>query len=285
MSGELRLNGSKYAQRELKTMSGYVMQDDLLVAAMTVQETLEFTAKLRLPPNYTDEQRKERVEEVMLAMGVPHIRDVVIGNAFMKVRLGTRWRLTHLLRPVRRLPVCQPPPPAHPLISVLTTPLPRPAQGVSGGERKRVCVAQELLNKPLLLFLDEPTSGLDSVTALSLCTKLRALADSKACTIVSTIHQPQAKIFRRGPPHRTAAHRRIFFIRSSCKPALHPAPDFRTHTSTASDDSSRSTLPLQALQQPPPPPSGVHHLPRLRPQGARVLRCPRAARASAREPG
>lgn len=66
-------------------------------------------------------------------------------------------------------------------------------KGISGGERKRLCVAMELITGPTLLFLDEPTSGLDSVTALSLCSKLRKLASS--CTIVNTIHQPQAKIF------------------------------------------------------------------------------------------
>ncbi len=68
-------------------------------------------------------------------------------------------------------------------------------KGISGGERKRLCVAQELLTRPLLLFLDEPTSGLDSVTALSLITTMRRIADARECTVVTTIHQPQSKIF------------------------------------------------------------------------------------------
>jgi ATP-binding cassette subfamily G (WHITE) protein 2 len=80
---------------------------------------------------------------------------------------------------------------SHARNTIVGTPI---KKGISGGERKRLCVAMELITGPKLLFLDEPTSGLDSVTALSLCTKLRALA--KDCTIVNTIHQPQAKIFR-----------------------------------------------------------------------------------------
>eukprot|EP00981_Chlorochromonas_danica_P010442 scaffold3227_cov188-Ochromonas_danica.AAC.28 len=69
-------------------------------------------------------------------------------------------------------------------------------KGISGGERKRVSVAIELLNRPKLIFLDEPTSGLDSTTAFSVTKTLKHLSEIGECTVVCTIHQPMPKIFR-----------------------------------------------------------------------------------------
>lgn len=67
-------------------------------------------------------------------------------------------------------------------------------RGVSGGERKRVSIATELVTDPALLFLDEPTTGLDSFNALNVMQSLRHLA-SNGRTIVCTIHQPRSSIF------------------------------------------------------------------------------------------
>ncbi|KAJ6968297.1 ABC transporter G family member 22-like [Populus alba x Populus x berolinensis] len=69
-------------------------------------------------------------------------------------------------------------------------------RGVSGGERKRVCIGNEIIINPSLLFLDEPTSGLDSTTALRTVQLLQDIAEGGK-TVVTTIHQPSSRLFHK----------------------------------------------------------------------------------------
>ncbi|ESQ28009.1 hypothetical protein EUTSA_v10018591mg [Eutrema salsugineum] len=69
-------------------------------------------------------------------------------------------------------------------------------RGISGGERKRVSIAHELLINPSLLVLDEPTSGLDATAALRLVQTLAGMAHVKGKTVVTSIHQPSSRVFQ-----------------------------------------------------------------------------------------
>ncbi|XP_011080364.1 ABC transporter G family member 12 [Sesamum indicum] len=67
-------------------------------------------------------------------------------------------------------------------------------RGISGGEKKRLSIALEIITQPRLLFLDEPTSGLDSASAFFVVQALRNVARSGR-TIISSIHQPSSEVF------------------------------------------------------------------------------------------
>ncbi|PWZ22313.1 hypothetical protein Zm00014a_005800 [Zea mays] len=67
-------------------------------------------------------------------------------------------------------------------------------RGISGGEKRRVSIALEILMRPRLLFLDEPTSGLDSASAFFVTQTLRGLARDGR-TVIASVHQPSSEVF------------------------------------------------------------------------------------------
>ncbi|XP_023346126.1 protein white isoform X2 [Eurytemora carolleeae] len=78
----------------------------------------------------------------------------------------------------------------HTLISSATNEV----EGISGGEKKRLSFACEVLTSPSLLFCDEPTSGLDSHMASSVIDVMVKFAE-QGRTVLTTIHQPSSLIF------------------------------------------------------------------------------------------
>ncbi|TWU73521.1 hypothetical protein ED733_002802 [Metarhizium rileyi] len=76
--------------------------------------------------------------------------------------------------------------------TIIGTPI---RKGISGGQKRRVGVASQLITGPKVLFLDEPTSGLDSAASWEVINYLRAVARRHALIVVCSIHQPSTATF------------------------------------------------------------------------------------------
>ncbi|KAJ8100914.1 P-loop containing nucleoside triphosphate hydrolase protein [Lipomyces tetrasporus] len=84
-SGSVLFGGQDPSPSVLKSICSYVTQDDDgLLPSLTVRETLQFAADLRLPPHLSKEQKRARVEEVILKMGLKDCADTPIGSELVK---------------------------------------------------------------------------------------------------------------------------------------------------------------------------------------------------------
>ncbi|KXJ85279.1 putative ABC transporter [Microdochium bolleyi] len=68
-------------------------------------------------------------------------------------------------------------------------------KGLSGGQKRRLSVAAQLITSPKILFLDEPTSGLDSAASLQVISFLKAIAKQHNLIVIASIHQPSTSTF------------------------------------------------------------------------------------------
>ncbi|XP_013397450.1 ATP-binding cassette sub-family G member 2 [Lingula anatina] len=95
LSGLLLVDGHPQPEN-FKCMSGYVVQDDVVMGTLTVKENFQFSAALRLPKTVTKEERKARVERVIHDLGLTHCADTKIGNEFIRGVSGGERKRTNI---------------------------------------------------------------------------------------------------------------------------------------------------------------------------------------------
>lgn len=160
--GEVLLDGRPIpsSPAERRSLIGFVPQDDIVHADLTIRQALYFGAKLRLPDPTPDHEIDNLIERV-------------VGRIFFQIR----DRDFESKDPVRFAAMSE----------RIQTMLGKRVGELSGGQRKRVSVAVELMSRPRILFLDEPTSGLDPASEQELMTMLRDVTNS-GCSVVCTTH-------------------------------------------------------------------------------------------------
>ena len=150
LEGNIKFDGKKLTPAEIAGIVGFVMQTDIFIEFMTVEETLQFAAKLKVKGG--QEERQRRIDKLVGDLKLEQARHTLVGGQF--------------------------------------------AKGISGGEKKRLNIAFELISDPPVVFLDEPTSGLDSYTSYIVVALMGKIAREVKKTIIYTIHQPSSDIFR-----------------------------------------------------------------------------------------
>ncbi|RLV89038.1 ABC transporter G family member 11 [Spathaspora sp. JA1] len=68
-------------------------------------------------------------------------------------------------------------------------------KGISGGQKRRVSIASQMITTPSILFLDEPTSGLDSVASREVISTIKKIASEENMIVICSIHQPSTYTF------------------------------------------------------------------------------------------
>lgn len=84
-SGDIYFNGAVPSKSVISSLCSFVTQeDDGLLPALTVRETLRYSAYLRLPSHFSRERKRQIADNVILKMGLKYCADTLIGDEFVK---------------------------------------------------------------------------------------------------------------------------------------------------------------------------------------------------------
>uniref|UniRef100_A0AAQ6AI68 Broad substrate specificity ATP-binding cassette transporter ABCG2 n=1 Tax=Amphiprion ocellaris TaxID=80972 RepID=A0AAQ6AI68_AMPOC len=79
LSGEVLIDGAPQPPN-FKCLSGYVVQDDVVMGALTVRQNLRFSAALRLPKSVPQREKEARVNHLITELGLAHVADSRVGT-------------------------------------------------------------------------------------------------------------------------------------------------------------------------------------------------------------
>jgi len=94
VGGDIKVNGSSLNEKAFRRISGYVLQQELLLGSLTVRETLLFAAKLTCP-NLSLSEMQDRIEEILHQLHLHSCKDTHVGNEFFRgISGGEKKRLS-----------------------------------------------------------------------------------------------------------------------------------------------------------------------------------------------
>ncbi|XP_026055603.1 ATP-binding cassette sub-family G member 2 isoform X2 [Carassius auratus] len=92
LSGEVLIDGAPQPPN-FKCLSGYVVQDDVVMGTLTVRENLRFSAALRLPKSISQQEKDEKIEKLIQELGLSKVANSRVGTQLIRgVSGGERKR-------------------------------------------------------------------------------------------------------------------------------------------------------------------------------------------------
>ncbi|NWS51799.1 ABCG2 protein, partial [Chunga burmeisteri] len=95
LSGEVLIDGIPQPPN-FKCISGYVVQDDVVMGTMTVRENLHFSAALRLPSSISVKEKEERVTQIISELGLSKVADAKVGTELIRGVSGGERKRTNI---------------------------------------------------------------------------------------------------------------------------------------------------------------------------------------------
>ncbi|KAI7789230.1 ATP-binding cassette sub-family G member 2, partial [Triplophysa rosa] len=95
LSGEVLIDGAPQPPN-FKCLSGYVVQDDVVMGTLTVRENLCFSAALRLPKSIKQREKDEKVERLIQELGLSKVADSRVGTQLIRGISGGERKRTNI---------------------------------------------------------------------------------------------------------------------------------------------------------------------------------------------